>query len=152
MAPDDGLSEGAENAISFEVEGYPPAKSEALSMMGAGNPHAPRVRLLLQAARCALQEHAFTPIREAWVALEVVLHAPADQDPWDATNYLGGIADVMEDKSRRGGLDHLGEFATIWLYRNDRQIKPVAYRQVASGHAGYAVTIRTVCPPRATSK
>lgn len=35
--------------------GYPPAKSEALSMLGSGHPHASRVRALLTAARVALQ-------------------------------------------------------------------------------------------------
>jgi hypothetical protein len=28
----------------------------------------------------------------------------------------------------RGPLDHLGDLATVWLYRNDRQIEEVSYR------------------------
>jgi hypothetical protein len=36
--------------------------------------------------------------------------------------------DVLENKSHRGQLDHLGDLATFWLYRNDRQIKEVSYQ------------------------
>jgi hypothetical protein len=45
----------------------------------------------------------------------------------DTTNYLGGIADVLEDKSYRGSLGHLGELRRVSVYRNDRQIKQVTY-------------------------
>lgn len=102
--------EGAErrNQISFEVRGFPPAKSEALSMLGAGHSHAPRVRRLLEAAQQAREKQAFTPIESRRVALDVIVRAPAGQNPADATNYLGGIADVLEEKSHRGVLDHLG--------------------------------------------
>lgn len=41
----------AANQVSFDVPGFPPAKNEALSMLGAGHSHAPRVRLLLERAR-----------------------------------------------------------------------------------------------------
>jgi hypothetical protein len=137
------------NRVSFTVPEYPPAKSEALSMLGVDHPHATRVHRLLEAARRALDEQAFVPIESEWFALDVVIHAPADKDPWDATNYLGGIADVLEDKSRRGTLDHLGELATVWLYRNDRQIKEVTYRQIESSNAKYTVTVRTIGGPKA---
>jgi hypothetical protein len=82
--------------------------------------------------------------------MDVVVHAAADQPPWDATNYLGGIADVLEDKSRRGPLDHLGPLASVWLYRNDRQIKEISYREVGSTQAGYTVTVRALIPSDAT--
>jgi hypothetical protein len=84
---------------------------------------------LLRAARDALQRSGFVPVDGGPVALDVVVHAPPGQDPWDATNYLGGIADVLEEKSRRGTLEHLGELRHVWAYRNDRQIKEVSYRQ-----------------------
>jgi hypothetical protein len=70
------------------------------------------------------------------VALDVVVNATAEQPTWDATNYLGGIADVLEHKADRGPLEHLGELAEVWLYRNDRQIKQVSYREVAAAQAG----------------
>jgi hypothetical protein len=76
------------------------------------------------------------------VSLEVVLQAPRGTMPGDATNYLGGIADVLEDKSPRGPLDHLDGLGNVWLYRNDRQIKQVAYREIASNRMSYQVTVR----------
>lgn len=111
-------------------------------MLGAGHPHAPRVRRLLEAARRACQEQAFVPIENGRVALDVVVRAAADQPAWDATNYLGGIADALEDKARRGVLDHLGDLASVWLYRNDRQIKEVSYREAKASESGYTVTVR----------
>jgi hypothetical protein len=131
--------------ISFRVSGYPPAKNEALSMLGEGHTHSPRVRALLAAARDALAaQPAFEPIAAGRVGLEVVLQSAGSADPWDATNYLGGIADVLEDKSGRGAVrQDLGELAAVWLYRNDRQIRQVAYREEPGVH-GYHVTIRAL--------
>ena len=71
-------------------------------MLRAGHGHAPRVRLLLDAARWACTVQRFTPIDEGHLALDVVLRCPAGQNPADATNYLGGIADVLEDRAHRG--------------------------------------------------
>jgi hypothetical protein len=137
-------SEEPANQVTFEVRGYPPAKSEALSMLGAGHSHAARVRLLLEAARQASTAQDFQPIRSAMVGLDVVLYSPAGQNPADATNYLGGIGDVLEDKARRGQLDHLADLASVWLYRNDLQIKEVTYRELHSNHVSYTVTIKEV--------
>uniref|UniRef100_UPI00193974AC hypothetical protein n=1 Tax=Nocardioides caldifontis TaxID=2588938 RepID=UPI00193974AC len=65
-------------------------------------------------------------------------------EAWDATNYLGGIADVLEQKTNRGAaVEHLRDLADVWLYRNDRQIKRVSYREETrdtAGH-GYWVTV-----------
>jgi hypothetical protein len=133
--------------IGFRVMGYPPAKNEALSMLGEGHPHAPRVRALLEAANAALQaQPSFERIATGEVGLEVVVGKAPGTDPWDATNYLGGIADVLGDKSRRGAaMHHLGDLAEVWLYRNDRQIKQVVYREEAGMH-GYQVTVRALDP------
>ena len=134
-------------SISFDVPGYPPAKNEALSMLGTGHPHGPRVRLLLEAAKAACAAHAFTPADDGHIALDVTLRCPPGQNPADATNYLGGIADVLEDKSHRGPLDHLGTLATVRLYRNDRQIKQVSYRETGADQPSYTVTIQMTRPP-----
>jgi hypothetical protein len=136
--PEEKLSGG----IMFDVPGYPPAKNEALSMLGAGHSHAPRVRLLLEAASQACQSQSFMPLDDGPVSLDVILRCPAGQNPADATNYLGGIADVLEEKSHRGALEHLSALAAVRLYRNDRQIKQVTYREVESAHIGYTITIR----------
>lgn len=76
--------------------------------------------------------------------MDVVLTPPADREAWDATNYLGGIADVLEHKALRGAeVEHLGHLANVWLYRNDRQIKQVSYREATHDQAGhgYQVTV-----------
>ena len=131
----------------IRVSGLPPAKNEALSMLGAGHSHAPRVLDLLRAAEDALQRSGFGPVEKGPVALEVVVHAPPGRDPWDATNYLGGIADVLEEKSRRGTLEHLGELRHVWVYWNDRQIKEVSYRQLEASGAYYTVRVRELSNP-----
>jgi hypothetical protein len=132
------------NQVSFEVAGYPPAKNEALSMLGAGHRHAVRVRHLLEQAQRACAAQGFVRLESAPIGLEVVVHAPSGQNPADGTNYLGGIADVLENKEKRGSLDHLEGLASVWLYRNDRQIKEIAYREVAGDEISYTVTLKEV--------
>jgi DDE superfamily endonuclease len=53
--------------------------------------------------------------------------------------YLRRIGDVLEDKSHRGPLEHLGMLATVWLYWNNRQIKQLSYREIASDQIGCTV-------------
>jgi hypothetical protein len=117
--------------------GWSPAKSEALSMLGPGHNHADRVVALLEVAQSALAATSFRPF-DGPIGLDVTLRAPTGKDPWDATNYVGGIGDVLEDKSGRNmRLDHLGPLAAVALYvnGNDRQIREVHYRQVPSDRA-----------------
>jgi hypothetical protein len=126
--------------VRLTVRGYPPAKNEALSMLGAGHPHSPRVVALLEAAEAASETLAFLPF-EGPIGLDVTLHAPTGRDPWDATNYLGGIGDVLEDKRRRGPPPHLGKLGGVSLYLNDRQIREVHYRQMSGDEARYEVRV-----------
>ena len=134
--------EDATNEILFEVAEYPPAKDGATSIFAAEHGHLPRVRLLLERAQQAYEPHGFTQIEMGPVALDVVLYSPAGRSRSDATNYLGGIADVLECKAHRGPLDHLGELANVWLYGNDRQIKEVTYREVRADTVSYTVRVR----------
>jgi hypothetical protein len=134
--------EEALNQVSFEVPGFPPAKNEALSMLGAGHSHAPRVRLLLEQAQQAAAAQGFTQVNAGPVGLDVVVYAPDGSNPGDATNYLGGIGDVLENKAHRGTLDHLDGLGNVWLYHNDRQIKAVSYRETEADSISYTVTIR----------
>jgi uncharacterized protein DUF6946 len=143
----------AGSCVLLQVDGCPPAKSEALSMLGVGHPHAQRVRALLEAARSAASDWRWTPA-EGPVALEVTLVAPAKRDPWDATNYLGGIADVLQDKRRdfpRLDLSHLGDLRQVSLFVNDRQVREVAYRQLPGKEPRYSVLVRPLAPSPATS-
>lgn len=130
--------------VTFTVPGLPPAKSEALSMLGAGHSHAARVRSLLQAAQEAAEQQAFTSLHHEPVALELVVHVAPGERLSDATNVLGGVADVLENKTTRGTLAHLGDLATVWLYENDKQIKQVAYRESADQRSFYTVTISMI--------
>jgi hypothetical protein len=140
----DAASAAARRQITFAVEDAPPIKDGGMSIFGQGHGHSARVRALLEAARQALAEQDFQPIGAGAVSLDVVLHAPPGEVPGDATNYLGGIADVLEDKSHRGPLGHLDGLSNVWLYRNDRQIKEVAYREVTSSRMSYQVTVRSL--------
>lgn len=108
-------------------------------MLGAGHSHAQRVRTLLEAARDAVDVD-FVPLHNG-LGLEVELVTPHDLDPWDATNYLGGIGDVLEVKTRRGPLDHLGGLEDVALYENDRQIKEVHYRHLLGDVTRYRVRL-----------
>lgn len=51
---------------------------------------------------------------------------------------------MLEDKTRPGNLDHLGDLAVVWLYCNDRQIKQVTYRETEASHPSYTVTVRAL--------
>jgi hypothetical protein len=54
-----------------------------------------------------------------------MLYSPVGCSRSDATNYLGGIADALEDETWRGPPKLPGELGSLCLYRNDRQIKQV---------------------------
>jgi hypothetical protein len=135
--------------VTFDVVDYPPAKGEAISMLRADHSHAPRVRRLLEAAAQACVAQGFMPIKDPRpVAFDVVLYSPAGQNRGDATNYLGGVADVLENKAHRGSLDYLGDLPRVCLYDNDRQIKEVTYREVTADEASYTITVREIDAPR----
>jgi len=127
--------------IILEVDGFPPAKNEALSMFGEKHSHAPRVLQLLREAHRAVNEIDFQPLLGP-ISLDVVVRAPTDKNTWDATNYLGGIADVLQEKTNvRISLEHLGDLSKVALYRNDRQIREIHYRQERGEFPSYRVRI-----------
>lgn len=127
--------------ISLIVEGYPPAKGEALSMLGAGHSHAPRVVRLLEAAREEAARSGFTGLGSEPIGLEVVVRCRRDRNRSDATNYLGGIGDVLEGKGRRGQIEHLGDLGQVSLFDNDRQIEEVHYRWEEATEPTYTVRL-----------
>lgn len=97
-------------------------------MLGATHSHAPRVVTLLEAARDQIANDDFKGFGLQAIALELRVRSGRDRNRSDATNYLGGIADVLEDEAHRGGaLGHLGELAQVSLYNNDRQVEEVHY-------------------------
>jgi hypothetical protein len=128
--------------VTFTVDGYPPAKSEARSMLGAGHPHLGRVLALLEAA-AEVTDEVFRSDLRAPLGLEVVLHGRT-VPPSDATNYLGGVGDVLEAKARRGEVGHLGALASVALFENDRQIEEVRFRREPAEGSYYTVRLWTL--------
>ena len=117
-------------------------------MLAAGHPQHDRVRRLLEAAATAAQLADWTVV-SIDVALDVTVRTPTPRPPADATNFLGGIADVLQDKTRPLNVDlsHLGPLQGIALYRNDRQISRITYRTEPAETSSYQVRISTVIPP-----
>ncbi len=126
--------------VAFVVEGWPPAKNEAKSLLAAGHPYADRVLHLLRAAEVAIGNQSSPLIGGDALGLELIVYSPAEP-PSDATNYLGGVGDVLEAKGRRGALRHLGELVDVALYLNDRQIHEVLYRWERASAARYSVRV-----------
>ena len=127
------------------MEGLPPAKSQR-SIFGLASKHHPRLKRLLEEAHRVKSAQGFRGFGGYAICLEVELRAPAGEQPGDATNYLGGIADALEDKRHRiktsGPLDHLGYRKDVGLYDNDRQVKEVRYWEVESELVSYTVRLR----------
>ena len=123
----------------------PPAKSQR-SIFGSLSKHHRRLIKLLAEVHRVKSANGFRGFGKSPVALEVELRVSAGQVLGDATNYLGGIADALEDKKLRvrasGPLRHLEYRQHVALYDNDRQIKEILYREVRSQNSGYSVTIR----------
>ena len=140
--PHDQSVSATANEIKFDVPGKPPLKNEALSVFNAKHGQADRIRALLRTVQRALEVSVFTPVEVDKVVLEVTARSPGG----DATNILGGIADVLENKpirAHRSSIEHLGDLATVWLYRDDKQIKEIYYRE-EPGVSSYTVTVRTI--------
>lgn len=129
------------HAISFEVDGRPPAKSGPPSVLAARNPHTPRVLDLLRAAREEAQRRGFQGFGSVPIGLELRVACPRDLGRSDATNYLGGVGDVLDEKARRSNLDHLGDLASFGLYDDDRQIEEVHFRWESSESPSYTVRL-----------
>jgi hypothetical protein len=138
--------------IRFEVEGWPPAKSGPPSVLAARNPHTPRVLALLRAARQEAQRRGFQSFGSVPIGLELRVACDREQGRSDATNYLGGVADVLEDKARRRNLDHLGDLASFGLYANDGQMEAVQFRWEPSETPSYTVRLWALDVTRAGLK
>lgn len=84
--------------LRIEVSGLPPGKNEALSMLGAGHSHRARVVSFLEAARAAMAVSGVAPFEtNDSLGLELVVCCHRDGHArGDATNYLGGIGDVLQ--------------------------------------------------------
>ena len=112
-------------------------------MLARDHPDRDSVFFLLQAVAQRLTESRWDPTEARPVGLELIVIAQTpEQIPGDATNYLGGVADVLQaDKPSRVDLTHLGDLAKGCLYRNDRQLREVRYTVEFGGVPGYRVRI-----------
>jgi hypothetical protein len=131
--------------ITFDVPGWPPIKNEARSMLAAGHEQHARVRALLEAAAEAIRQTEWQPV-SVDVALEVTVRSPSNRPPADATNYLGGIGDVLQDKSRPINIDlsHLKDLQAVALYVDDRQICRVTYSIELADTPSYNVRVSVI--------
>jgi Holliday junction resolvase RusA-like endonuclease len=141
--------------LEFSVPGQPPIKNEATSVVE--NPrhgYASQARDLLAAAEKEIRRVAWQPAAGR-IGLEMIIFKPDDPAPDpkrrrpDATNYLGSIGDLLEDKLPResirpGCLDHLGPLKHVTVFMNDEQIKEIHYRVELSAPASYTIRIWTV--------
>jgi len=127
--------------IRFEVEGRPPAKNGAPSIFASQHGHTPRVRALLRAARDEAQRRRFQGFGPVPIGLELRVACGRDRERSDATNYLGGVGDVLEDKARRKNLAHLGDLASFGLYSDDGQIEEVRFSWEPSETPSYTVRL-----------
>lgn len=127
--------------VSFEVAGWPPIKNEAKSLLSSAHPKAKQVLALLEAADAA-KESAGWECTDGLVTLQLVVRSKS-RPPGDATNYLGGVADVLQVKRADPTLDigHLGEFVDVALYVNDRQINRISYAEETAEQTSYLVRL-----------
>lgn len=129
--------------ITFTVDGWPPAKSEALSIFSTKHPHRDRVSVLLSEARRELDKSDWNPDERRQIGFELSVSETATMSPpSDATNYLGGVADVLQAKrSLDINLSDLGELAWTSLYSNDKQIREIRYSVIRGDKPAYSVRI-----------
>jgi hypothetical protein len=134
---------GSPGGVEFEVMGWPPKKNEAKSLFAAGHAHADKVRVLLEAARDAIQRDSWSPATGE-VALELIIRSPGRPDG-DATNFLGGVADVLQTTvSPNADVTHLGDLAAIGLYLDDKQISRISYRELPAVEVSYRVRVSAI--------
>jgi len=82
------------------------------------------------------------PLVDSLIGLELVIRRPPRARLNDATNLLGGVADVLQS-DRRGVIDltHLGDLAAVAIYRDDAQIREVIYREEPATESSFRVRV-----------
>ena len=119
----------------------PPKKNEAISLFSPRHGDRRNVAELLGKAQQVLGESAWNPTEARPVGLELVITAGPKAVPGDATNYLGGVADVLQANRINSDLSHLGNLAGAPLYYDDRQIQVVRYSLKGGDALGYLVRV-----------
>jgi Holliday junction resolvase RusA-like endonuclease len=128
------------DAIEFEVKGLPPKKSEAKSLFAVDHTKDDRVTALLKAVHDAMQCDDWNTVT-GWVALELTIYCP-DRPDGDATNFLGGVADVLQGKAPLNvDVTHLQDLAVIGLYADDKQINQILYQELPASEVRYRIRV-----------
>ena len=116
-----------------------PAKDGANSIFNRNHGNFRRVIDLRTKVEQALGNSLWSPTEKRPVGLELVVVAESpDVIPGDATNYLGGVADVLQVNVSQS---HLGELARATLYSDDSQIQEVRYSVERGDAPGYRVRV-----------
>ena len=128
--------------ICLSVNGWPPKKGQDYSVFNEKNPDHRRIFPLLEEARRALSGSKWNPRERRDVGLElVVVDAPTQPYPSDGTNWLGGVADVLQYSRPNVDTSILGDLAGISLYFDDGQIGEIRYRKEQGNVASYRVRV-----------
>ncbi len=127
--------------IRLTTNGLPPAKNTAISIFNPSHPHHPRVIALLHKVKEALDSSSWDPTERRRVGIELVMTETPDGFPGDATNYLGGVADVLQSNRVNADLSHLGELDKTSLYLDDNQIREVRYSVERGATLRYRVRV-----------
>ena len=129
--------------IVIEVQGLPPAKSEAQSIFGKSHSHSDRVVTLLRQVNKTIVKSSWDRNEKRSVGLEVLVSDTSlGSPPMDATNILGGVADVLQsDRPRNTDSTHLENMRAVSLYKNDRQIREVRFSVKRDNVPSYRVRV-----------
>ena len=121
----------------MKAQATAPLKDFAASL----HKQARQVRSLLESARAAANSAGWK-CAPGLVSLELIVRGDG-RPPGDATNYLGGVADVLQAKKDHVMIDlgYLGELRDVALYVNDRQINRVGYSEEAAKRTSYVVRV-----------
>ena len=137
--------------IELTVRGhFPPAKGQRSIFNVLSNRHPQLIALLDEVHRVKSATKGFRGFGRAELRMEVEVRVPPELGHGDGTNYLGGIADALEDKTTRmlatkNPLHTLGHRRYVRFYDNDRQLKHIVYREV-EGELGYTIRLRALGP------
>ena len=126
--------------IHIAVEGLPPAK-QISPLLAPSHTHRGRVLALLHAAKAAVPAES-RPFASS-LSLTLTLFVPDDLPPGDPTNFLGGVADVLQEKQ---DVWDLGELRSVALYRNDAQLRHLEFRQEVGDRLRYELHLRQLDP------
>ena len=131
--------------VSFDVPGLPPTKNEALSLFNPEHGQHDAVIRLLTAARAAIIDPDTIP-HTGPLGIEIVVTTAGGRAPADATNYLGGIGDVLQARGKQSHAAQYGLLGGVALFADDGQLREVRYRERAGSPTSYSVRIWNLTP------